>query len=160
MNRKYIDKFYNITAKKDEFKVFALTLPINLIYKDMYSESENFIKTNYDLLHSHIDVLASLHFNGNALSPTELYDAMLFSSGGMTKILNKLEERNLIKREPSLNDKRSILICLTVEGEVLIKECIEKIAKSKQNVFEVLNDEEKENLKNILAKVIYSKIQK
>jgi len=158
MNRKYIDKFYNITAKKDECKVFALTLPINLIYKDMYSESENFIKTNYDLLHSHIDVLASLHFNGNALSPTELYDAMLFSSGGMTKILNKLEERNLIKREPSLNDKRSILICLTVEGEVLIKECIEKIAKSKQNVFEVLNDEEKENLKNILEKVIYSKI--
>jgi DNA-binding MarR family transcriptional regulator len=158
MNRKYIDKFYNTTAKRDEFKVFALTLPINLIYKDMYSETENFIKTNYDLLHSHIDVLASLHFNGNALSPTELYDAMLFSSGGMTKILNKLEERNLIKREPSLNDKRSILICLTVEGEILVKECIEKIAKAKQNVFEVLNDEEKENLKNILEKVIYSKI--
>ena len=158
MNRKYIDKFYNTTAKRDEFKVFALTLPINLIYKDMYSETENFIKTNYDLLHSHIDVLASLHFNGNALSPTELYDAMLFSSGGMTKILNKLEERNLIKREPSLNDKRSILICLTVEGEILVKECIKKIAKAKQNVFEVLNDEEKENLKNILEKVIYSKI--
>jgi DNA-binding MarR family transcriptional regulator len=158
MDRKYIDKFYNTTAKRDEFKVFALTLPINLIYKDMYSETENFIKTNYDLLHSHIDVLASLHFNGNALSPTELYDAMLFSSGGMTKILNKLEERNLIKREPSLNDKRSILICLTVEGEILVKECIEKIAKAKQNVFEVLNDEEKENLKNILEKVIYSKI--
>lgn len=159
MNKKYIDKFYNTTAKKDAFKVFTLTLPINLIYKDMYSESENFIKTNYDLLHSHINVLASLYFNGNALSPTELYDAMLFSSGGMTKILNKLEERKLIKREPSLNDKRSTLICLTLQGEILVKECIEKIAKAKESVFEVLSDEEKENLKNILAKVIYSKIQ-
>ncbi len=158
MNRKYIDKFYNTTAKKDEFKVFALTLPINLIHKDMYSESENFLKTNYDLLHSHIDVLASLHFNGNALSPTELYDAMLFSSGGMTKVLNKLEERNLIKREASLNDKRKTLICITPEGEALVKDCIAKIAKAKESVFEVLNDEEKENLKNILAKVLYSKI--
>ena len=98
----------------------------------MYSESENFIKTNYDLLHSHIDVLASLHFNGKALSPTELYDAMLFSSGGMTKVLNKLEERNLIKREPSLNDKRSTLICLTLQGETLVKDCIEKSCKSKR----------------------------
>ena len=158
MNRKYIDKFYNTTAKKDEFKVFALTLPINLIYKDMYSESENFIKTNYDLLHSHIDVLASLHFNGKALSPTELYDAMLFSSGGMTKVLNKLEERNLIKREPSLNDKRSTLICLTLDGETLVKDCIEKVAKAKESIFEVLNEEEKENLQNILKKLIYSKI--
>lgn len=158
MNRKYIDKFYNSTAKKDEFEIFALTLPINLIYKDMYSESENFIKSNYDLLHSHIDVLASLYFNGNALSPTELYDAMLFSSGGMTKILNKLEERKLIKREPSLNDKRSTLICLTFEGEILIKECIKKIARAKESIFEVLNEEEKENLQNILKKLIYSKI--
>jgi DNA-binding MarR family transcriptional regulator len=158
MNRKYIDKFYNTTAKKDEFKVFALTLPINLIYKDMYSESEDFIKNNYDLLHSHIDVLASLYFNGNSLSPTELYDAMLFSSGGMTKILNKLEERNLIKREPSLNDKRSTLICLTIEGEILVKECIEKIAKAKESIFEILSDDEKNNLQNILQKLIYSKI--
>ena len=158
MNKKYIDKFYNSTAKKDGFKVFALTLPINLIYKDMYSESEDFIKTNYDLLHSHIDVLASLYFNGNSLSPTELYDAMLFSSCGMTKILNKLEERNLIKREPSLNDKRSTLICLTIEGETLVKECIEKIAKAKESIFEVLTTEEKDNLQNILQKLIYSKI--
>ena len=158
MNRKYIDKFYNTTAKKDEFEIFALTLPINLIYKDMYSESENFIKTNYDLLHSHIDVLASLHFNGKALSPTELYDAMLFSSGGMTKVLNKLEERNLIKREPSLNDKRSILICLTKEGENLVQEAILEIAKSKEELFEVLDKKEKEDLKNILSKLIYSKL--
>lgn len=158
MNKKYIDKFYNTTAKKDEYKVFALTLPINLIYKDMYGASEDFIKTNYDLLHSHIDVLASLYFNGNSLSPTELYDAMLFSSGGMTKVLNKLEERNLIKREPSLDDKRKTLICLTFEGETLVKDCIEKIAKAKESIFEVLNEEEKENLQNILKKLIYSKI--
>lgn len=158
MNRKYIDKFYNTTAKKDEFKVFALTLPINLIHKDMYNHSEDFIKTNYDLLHSHIDVLASLYFNGNSLSPKELYDAMLFSSGGMTKVINKLEERNFIKREPSLNDKRSTLICLTKDGENLVKDCIEKIAKAKESIFEVLSNEEKENLQNILQKLIYSKI--
>lgn len=158
MNKKYIDEFYNTTAKKPEFEVFSLTLPIALIQKNMFSQTENFLKTKYDLLHSHIDVLASLYFNGKALSPTELYDAMLFSSGGMTKVLNKLEEKNLIKREPSLNDKRSILICLTKEGENLVQEAILQIAKSKEEMFGVLNEKEKEDLKNILSKVLYSKL--
>lgn len=158
MNKKYIDEFYNTTAKKTEFEVFSLTLPIALIQKNMFSQTENFLKTKYDLLHSHIDVLASLYFNGKALSPTELYDAMLFSSGGMTKVLNKLEEKNLIKREPSLNDKRSILICLTKEGENLVQEAILQIAKSKEELFEVLDKKEKEDLKNILSKLIYSKL--
>ncbi len=158
MNKKYIDKFYNTTAKKPEFEVFSLTLPIALIQKNMYNETEYFLKMNYDLLHSHIDVLASLHFNGKALSPTELYDAMLFSSGGMTKVLNKLEERNLIKREPSLNDKRSTLICLTKEGEELVQEAILKIAKEKEKIFDVLDEKEKEDFKNILSKLIYSKL--
>ena len=94
MNRKYIDKFYDTTLKSDKYEVLAFALPINLIYKSMYNESEQFFKSNYDLIHSDIDVMATLYFNGNDLSPTELYDAMLFSSGGMTKILNKLD--NLI----------------------------------------------------------------
>ncbi|RXJ83845.1 MarR family winged helix-turn-helix transcriptional regulator [Arcobacter cloacae] len=158
MNKKYIDKFYNSTAKKSEYEIFNITLPINLLYKDMFNETEHFLKANYDLLHSHIDVLASLYFNGNSLSPTELYDAMLFSSGGMTKILNKLEERSLIKREPSVSDKRSTLICLTKEGEKVVKEAIIKIAKAKEEMFEVLNEKEKEDLKNILSKVIYSQL--
>ncbi len=158
MNKKYIDEFYNTTAKKSEFEIFSLTLPIALLQKNMFSQTENYLKTKYDLLHSHIDVLASLYFNGKALSPTELYDAMLFSSGGMTKVLNKLEEKNLIKREPSLNDKRSILICLTKEGENLVQEAILEIAKSKEELFEVLDKKEKEDLKNILSKLIYSKL--
>ncbi len=158
MNKKYIDEFYNTTAKKSEFEIFSLTLPIALLQKNMFSQTENYLKTKYDLLHSHLDVLASLYFNGKALSPTELYDAMLFSSGGMTKVLNKLEEKNLIKREPSLNDKRSILICLTKEGENLVQEAILEIAKSKEELFEVLDKKEKEDLKNILSKLIYSKL--
>ena len=101
MKRKHIDKFYNTTIKSKEFEVFALSLPITLIHKNMFNDTEHFLKTNYDLLHSHIDVLASLYFDGNSLSPTDLYDAIVFSSGGMTKVLKKLEERNLIKREAS-----------------------------------------------------------
>jgi hypothetical protein len=39
-----------------------------------------------------------------------------------------------------------------------IKDCIEKVIKAKESIFEVLNEEEKENLQNILKKLIYSKL--
>ena len=156
MKRKHIDKFYNTTIKSKEFEVFALSLPITLIHKNMFNDTEHFLKTNYDLLHSHIDVLASLYFDGNSLSPTDLYDAIVFSSGGMTKVLKKLEERNLIKREASSNDKRSMLISLTQEGKDLIENCMIEVAKQKEKKFSILTQKEKENLKNILSKITYS----
>ncbi len=156
MKRKHIDKFYNTTIKSKEFEVFALSLPITLIHKNMFNDTEHFLKTNYDLLHSHIDVLASLYFDGNSLSPTDLYDAIVFSSGGMTKVLKKLEERNLIKREASSNDKRSMLISLTQEGKNLIENCMIEVAKQKEKKFSILTQKEKEDLKNILSKITYS----
>lgn len=115
-----------------------------------------FFKTQYDLLHSHIDVLASLYFDDNPLSPTDLYDATIFSSGGMTKVLKKLEERNLIKREASSSDKRSMLISLTMQGRELIENCMVEIAKAKEKKFSILTQKEKEDLKNILSKITYS----
>ena len=156
MKRKHIDKFYNTTIKSKEFEVFALSLPITLIHKNMFNDTEHFLKTNYDLLHSHIDVLASLYFDGNSLSPTDLYDAIVFSSGGMAKVLKKLEERNLIKREASSNDKRSMLISLTQEGKDLIENCMIEVAKQKEKKFSILTQKEKEDLKNILSKITYS----
>ena len=156
MKKKHIDKFYNTTIKSKEFEVFALSLPITLIHKNMFNDTEHFLKTNYDLLHSHIDVLASLYFDGNSLSPTDLYDAIVFSSGGMTKVLKKLEERNLIKREASSNDKRSMLISLTQEGKDLIENCMIEVAKQKEKKFSILTQKEKEDLKNILSKITYS----
>lgn len=156
MDKKYIDKFYKTTLKSKEFEVFAFTLPITLLHKNMYNESEQFFKEKYDLLHSHISVLASLYFNENALSPTELYDATLFSSGGMTKVLNKLEKRHLIEKIPSPKDKRSMLINLTKDGEVLIKECMLSVAQAKEKLFSILTQKEREDFKNILSKIIYS----
>ena len=156
MKRKHIDKFYSSTVKSKDFEIFALSLPITLIHKNMFNESEHFFKTQYDLLHSHIDVLASLYFDDNPLSPTDLYDATVFSSGGMTKVLKKLEERKLIKREASASDKRSMLISLTIQGRELIENCMIEIAKNKEKKFNILTQKEKEDLKNILSKITYS----
>lgn len=156
MDKKYLDKFYDNVSNSKEYEVFALALPITLMHKKMYQETESFLKDNYDLLHSDIDVLASLYFNEKQLSPTELYAATVFSSGGMTKVLKKLQDRGFINRVASSIDKRSMFVCITQKGEDLIKECLSQIVKNKEEMFDNLTKKEKEDLKNILSKITYS----
>lgn len=64
------------------------------------------------------DVLATLQRNGPPyrLSPTELYTALMVSSGGLTYRLKRLEARGLICRIPSPDDGRSLIVELTAEG--------------------------------------------
>jgi DNA-binding MarR family transcriptional regulator len=50
------------------------------------------------------------------MSPSELYGRLARSSGGMTKILKRLEEAKLIERVPDPNDGRGLLVGLTREG--------------------------------------------
>ena len=160
MNKKYIDEFYSRVEKDKKHEVFALSLPMFLVNKHIYNESESFYKTSYDLLHSDIDVLAALYFTNenHSLSPTELYDATIFSSGGMTKVLKKLEDREFIKRDISKEDKRKSSVTLTQNGVFLIESCICETSKRLENHFKVLSQKEQNDLKKILSKLIYSMI--
>ncbi len=75
MNKKYIDDFYQRVSQNESHEVFTLSLPMLLITKNLHNVSESFFKSNYDLIHSEIDVLAALYFNNieHSLTPTELY---------------------------------------------------------------------------------------
>lgn len=61
------------------------------------------------------DVLATLSRSGPpyALRPTELFETMMISSGGLTDRLRRLEKRGLIVREASDEDRRSLIVRLS-----------------------------------------------
>jgi len=69
-------------------------------------------------------VLAALRRAGApyALRPTELYKSLMVSSGGMTDVLRRLDQRGLVRRRPSDEDRRSMLVELTPGGRKLIEQ--------------------------------------
>lgn len=160
MNKQHIEEFYKQVEDKTCDDIFALYLPMLLINKYLHNQSESFYKTKYDLLHSDIDVLAALYFSNTnyTLTPTELYDATIFSSGGMTKVLKKLQDRGLVFKQSSKNDKRSQEVQLSNKGKELIIECVELSSKRLENSFSILNQKEQNDLKKILSKLIFSMI--
>lgn len=88
------------------------------------------------------------------MSPTELYDVMVFSSGGMTKILKKLESKNYIKRVENSLDKRSKLVQLSSLGKEITVKAIEEIISFEDNYFSKLEKEEQKLFKKLIFKVL------
>jgi DNA-binding MarR family transcriptional regulator len=101
------------------------------------------------------DVLGTLRRSGAPyrMRPTELFQSLMISSGGLTDRLARLEERGLIARVPSDDDGRSLLVELTRAGRVLVDAAFEKDMKLERKILSGLRAEERETLSRLLAKL-------
>lgn len=104
------------------------------------------------------DVLATLRRSGKPyqLSPTELYNSMMVSSGTMTHRIDGLERVKLVKRIPDPSDRRSALIHLTEKGFNLVEKSVEAHVKNGHCILSVLNTSELETLNMLLSKLLVS----
>ncbi|HET7518828.1 MAG TPA: MarR family transcriptional regulator, partial [Actinomycetes bacterium] len=76
----------------------------------------------YGLNEPQFAVLAALRRAGppHCLSPTDLYNGLLVSSGAMTNRLDRLAAAGLVERVPDPGDGRSLLVALTGKGQQVI----------------------------------------
>jgi DNA-binding MarR family transcriptional regulator len=68
------------------------------------------------------DILATLRRNGTkgGLTPTQLLESVVLSSGGMTARLDQLAKDDLIARRADASDRRKVVVELTAKGRRLI----------------------------------------
>lgn len=88
------------------------------------------------------------------MSPTQLYSAMLFSSGGLTKVLTRLQQAQLIQRLKNPQDKRSKLVQLTTKGQNLIDTVIVHLHATEQPFTDILTKDEQQTLDRLLTKLL------
>ena len=102
------------------------------------------------------DVLATLRRTGEpyTLSPTQLYEATMVSSGGMTDRLDRLERAGLVIRRPDPRDRRGKLIALTDPGKRPIDEAISRHVANEERLLLSLTKAEQETLSALLGKLI------
>lgn len=104
------------------------------------------------------DVLATLRRSGKPyqLSPTELYNSMMVSSGTMTHRIDGLEKAELVKRIPDPSDRRGTLIHLTNKGFNLIEKTVEAHVKNEHRILNALDKSELEAFTQLLRKLLIS----
>jgi DNA-binding MarR family transcriptional regulator len=80
----------------------------------------------YELQPGWFDLLAALRRAGAPyeLNPTQLMQATMLSSGGMTKRLDRLAEAGLVERRPDPADRRGTLVRLTRRGRSTVDKAV------------------------------------
>lgn len=102
------------------------------------------------------DVLATLRRAGApyALTPTQLFEVLMMSSGGMTNQLDRLQKAGLIERRPNPADRRSMLVTLTEKGLALVNETIPQHVENEARALGALSREEQQTLNALLGKLM------
>jgi len=110
----------------------------------------------FGLTNASYDVLASLRRAGPPyrLSPTQLYQTLMISSGTMTNRLDQLEQAGLVQRLPDPGDRRGVMVELTPRGRELVDTVVEAHAATELDLVSIFTDEEKECLASTLRKLL------
>lgn len=100
------------------------------------------------------DILATLRRNGKKgrLTPTQLLESVMLSSGGMTARLDALAEAGLICRKPNPDDRRMVVIELTAKGRRVIDLAARTRFKEAKESLPTLNETELAALTGLLRR--------
>jgi DNA-binding MarR family transcriptional regulator len=101
------------------------------------------------------DVLATLRRTGPPyrLRASEFTGALMLTSSGTTKRLDRLEQAGLIARSPDPTDRRGTLISLTAAGRELVDAATEAHLANERELLSALSAREREQLAGLLRKL-------
>ncbi len=121
-----------------------------------YEADANKALKQYGIKFTDFDVLGTLRRSGDSfcLSPTQLCEAVLITSGAMTAALDRLEAAGLINRVPDDADRRVKAAALTQKGIALTEAAAKARFSAAANAMSSLSNTEKQDLARLLRKLV------
>lgn len=104
------------------------------------------------------DVLATLRRSGAPyeLTPTELMDQTMVTSGAVSKRLDRLEAAGLVERRVSDGDRRSRIVALTTAGRKVMDRAVPEHLANEARLLAALTGRERTQLAGLLGKLAES----
>jgi len=101
-------------------------------------------------------VLATLRVAGSPyqLTPSKLQSTLLFSSGGISNLLKRLEREDLVRRVGNPLDGRGVLVTLTPKGRRLADRAMPDHAKAEWALLHMFSPAERDTLANLLSRMM------
>ena len=88
------------------------------------------------------------------MSPTELSEIVVRSSGGMTQILDRLERAGLVARTPDPADRRKVLVALTDDGMRTADAANVRYAAERERLLADLSPDEVQRLDDAIHRLL------
>lgn len=114
------------------------------------------VLTQQGLSSSAFDVLATLRRAGapHRLSPGELLEMTMVSSGTMTNRIDQLEKAGYVERILNPEDRRSVLIALTEKGLATVEAAVDAHVANQHRLSKNLSAADKAELDRLLRKFL------
>lgn len=132
--------------------LFGLLLETNArLAKEFGGELE----TKCDLTLAWFDVLLQLRKSGTGrLKMTQVADAIVHSTGGTTRLIDRLEQAGLVSRQLCPEDRRAVYVAITDLGNQRLDEALAvHLTFLDQSLATRLNADERANLSDLLTKL-------
>jgi DNA-binding MarR family transcriptional regulator len=111
-------------------------------------------RDNAGLTIARYDVLAHLDLAGGQLRLSDLAAAIVLSPSGLSKLLDRMEEADLIRREPDPDDARATLATITPLGSSLVTKARKGHHALLHETFgDALDDRDVADLTRIMARI-------
>jgi DNA-binding MarR family transcriptional regulator len=114
----------------------------------------------YQLSPNGRQILAIVEGAGEPLEPTVIADRLLITTGSVTSLLDNLEKRGLISRQPHPQDRRKLLIDITPAAQAIVDELLPSLhAREREVMSSALSTDEQHELLKLVAKLQLAAIQ-
>ncbi len=107
----------------------------------------------HELRSIEFDILATMRRMDVAVTPTELYQTLMLSSGAVSTRIEDLVKRGLVQRVASEQDRRSCKVVLTPSGVGLVDNALNDHVANMNSMVSVLSCSEQEQLASLLKKI-------
>lgn len=131
---------------------------INFLLTNAQHTVFQYLKTNlaqFDVTPVQYGVLKCL-WDEDGQPPKQIAKILSLDSSTITGILDRMENKGLIKRNPDLDDRRTLKVVITGDG-LKLQEQIERVIKDTNKHFlQIFSDEEQAQLKQFLELIVNS----
>jgi len=158
-DRSWVDDFgdawgreYPQTEDTSGLRIVALLARLSILTVTFEQETLE----AFDLMPSDYAVLAALRRAGSPyeLAPSDLSTGLYRSSGGMTKMLKRLEKLQYIRRVPDPQDGRGKLVRLTPKGKKVEEEAFAAFITRTHELLQFASQEEFEMIDQAVRRLL------
>ncbi|QWV05268.1 MarR family transcriptional regulator [Pseudoalteromonas shioyasakiensis] len=101
-------------------------------------------------------IVVVLLARGKVNTLAELCEHMMYDRGAMSRLLSRLEDKGLVAKKQSVEDRRSTLLCLTNKGQQLYPEILPTVNDIYRKALTGFSDDEQKQLASLLFRAIHN----
>lgn len=151
----YVVEIEKAIKQENRFKSSHEKATVNLIFtSSWFKDTQNALFRDHNILPQHYNVLRILKGkHPEPVSPGNIKEVLLEKNNDVTRLLDKLVNKGLVKRQLCPLNRRKMDINITEKGLRLLQEMDEPIKKQLAEIKKRLTDKEAEQLSLLLDKL-------